>query len=214
MKKVFPYYKLEASIRYGDKPWPEYPHVYLANMDLSDDSIHAFTRRYGPLFAEYEPTYPLPKTHEQAKKAVIRTGQKLMSLDQVFRVQLLLRESWRNSPDYLKAIAGHDPDQDAFIYRPMQPVISVTDTGIELLAPDAWTFARLAFLTDHAAGKTQICGNPDCKPPHGNRYFVQSKQGQMYCSHKCAVLVNVRRFRLEEKKPKIKTRSTPKRHKR
>ena len=175
MKKVFPYYELSASVRYGDKPWPEYPHVHLANLKISDDGIDAFTRVYGRLFENYEPTWPLPKTTMQANNAVIgKAGQRpMMAIDMVAGVQRALRKAWANSSDWLKAIAGHDPDQDAFIYAPMQPKLSVTDTGIELIAPDVWTFSRLAFLWDHAAGKTKICANPDCITP----YFVQSKQG-------------------------------------
>jgi hypothetical protein len=215
MKRIFPYYDLTATIRYGDKPWPEYPHVELANMDLSDDSIHAFTKRYGPLFADYEFTSPLPRTDFQlSQRGNTESGKKWMDMRMVSNAQKTLREAWRNSPEYLKAIAGHDPEQDAFLYAPMQPVIAMTDTGIELIAPDIWTFIRLAFLRDHAAGDTQICANPNCKFPHGTPYFLQSKRGQLFCRHRCAVFANVRRFReLQKTKPKTKPRSTPKRHK-
>lgn len=215
MKKVFPYYELTASIRFGDKAWPEYPHVYLANMEMSEDSIHAFLRLYGRLFEEREPVSPLPKTDAAVWSPVIRKGQKEpMSIQAVAAAQRVLRGAWRNEPDWFAAIAGHDPEQDAFIYKPMQPELSVTDTGIELITPDVWTFARLGFLRDHALGKTKICANPDCTSPHGTMYFLQAKQGQMFCCHRCAVRVNVRRFRKEsETKPQTKTRST-KRHQR
>jgi hypothetical protein len=216
MTRVFPYYDLTATIRYVGGPWPEYPHVELANMELSDDSIHAFTRRYGPLFAKFEPAWPLPRTDTQIReRGNTKSGRKWMDMRMVTNAQHTLRQAWRNSPEYLKAIAGHDPEQDAFLYAPMQPLISVTDTGIELIAPDVWTFVRLAFLRDHALSKTQICANPNCKLPHGTPYFLQNKGGQMFCRHRCAVLVNVRRFRaLQETKLKTKSRSTSKRHKR
>ena len=154
MKRVFPYYELTASIRFGDKAWPEYPHVYLANMEMSEDSIHAFLRLYGRLFEEREPVSPLPKTDAAVWSPVIRKGQKEpMSIQAVAAAQRVLRGAWRNEPDWFAAIAGHDPEQDAFIYKPMQPELSVTDTGIELITPDVWTFARLGFLRDHALVK-------------------------------------------------------------
>lgn len=37
----------------------------------------------------------------------------------------------------------------------------------------------------------RMCENPDCPTP----YFLEARKGQKYCSHKCAVLINVRRFR-------------------
>lgn len=40
----------------------------------------------------------------------------------------------------------------------------------------------------------KICANPDCPHP----YFLQKRKGQIYCSHPCAVLINVRRFRERE----------------
>ena len=134
-----------------------------------------------------------------------------MDLLMVRGVQKALRGAWTADPEYLRAIAGHDPEQNELIYGAMNPVISVTDTGIELIAPDVWTFARLAFLYDHAAGRNAICANPDCtKNPQGTKYFVRTKQGQKFCCHRCAVLVNVRRFREENSETKVKVRSAKK----
>jgi hypothetical protein len=213
MKKLFPYYFLNATIRCGDKPWPEYPHVYLANMQLTQDAIVAFTRIFGRLFEQYEPLQPPPKTHIQQVQdaAAGRHEREVMDLRMVRGAQAALRGAWIGNPEYLKAIAGHDPEQNELIYGAMKPVISVTDTGIELIASDVWTFARLAFLYDYASGKNAICANPDCtKNPQGTSYFVRTKHGQKFCCHRCAVLVNVRSFR-KNPKNKVKVQSTEKR---
>ena len=47
------------------------------------------------------------------------------------QIQEVLRGAWRDDPDCLAALAGHDETQDAILYLPMTPKISVSDTGID-----------------------------------------------------------------------------------
>ena len=73
--------------------------------------------------------------------------------------------------------------------------------GIDIAVVDLWNLTRLLFLRDYSAGRTRVCSNPDCSSP----YFLQQRRGQKYCTHKCAVLMNVRRFR--EREAKVKSQS-------
>jgi predicted RNA-binding Zn ribbon-like protein len=66
-----------------------------------------------------------------------------------------------------------------------------------------WTVVRVAFLMDYKIGRIKVCGNPDCVTP----YFVESRKGQEFCSHKCAVLINVRRFRERQSKAEARGRT-------
>jgi PAS domain-containing protein len=62
---------------------------------------------------------------------------------------------------------------------------------------------RSLFLRDCGAKKTRVCVNPDCPAP----YFLQTRKGQKFCTHRCAVLVNVRRFRAGLAAGRVKRKS-------
>jgi hypothetical protein len=80
--------------------------------------------------------------------------------------------------------------------------IDVNPRGVEIAVHDLWDLARLLFLRDFAAGRTKVCANEDC----GSRYFLEQRKGQKFCSHNCAVLINVRRFRSRQVKAQEKKR--------
>ena len=175
---------MEATLRFGNKPWPELPHVYLANMDATAD-VRAFTKIYGQLCWGGE---------------LAPDG----NVDFVRNAQKMLRKAWANDSTALRKIAEGEPQRphgykiDLGLNMPAYTNdtherfhLSITENGLEIEAEDVWSFAQLAFLRDHRLGKTHICANPECKTP----YFLQSKKGQIYCSHRCAVAMNVRRFR-------------------
>ena len=177
---------MEATLRFGTKPWPELPHVYLANMDVAD--IRAFTKIYGQLC----------------------WGDELApdrNADFVKEAQKVLRKAWANDAAALRKIAEGEPQRphgykiDLGLNMPGYTTdtherfhLCITENGLEIEAEDVWSFAQLAFLRDHALGKTLICANPKCETP----YFLQRKRGQIFCSHRCAVAMNVRRFREEK----------------
>jgi len=94
--------------------------------------------------------------------------------------QSLLRRAWKGERRAIDDIA-----------RKVVARINVNPTGVEIAVDDPWNFASLLFLLDHAVGITKVCTNPDCSSP----YFLQQRRGQKFCTHKCAVLINVRRFR-------------------
>jgi hypothetical protein len=107
------------------------------------------------------------------------------------RFQELLRRAWKGEE---KAIRRMETKLAARV--------DVSASGIDIAVIDLWNLVRLLFLRDYRAGRTKMCANPDCSSP----YFLQQRQGQRYCTHKCAVLVNVRRFREREAKVKSQTK--------
>lgn len=188
MKRIFPYYDLETTLRYGSKPWTELPHVYLANMDIPAD-IRAFTKIYGQLCRDGE---FMPDGNAAFMRAV----------------QEVLRKAWANDPTALRKIAKGEPERPGGYQIDAEEMkwtvvnhserfhLKVTETGLEIEADDLWAFTQLAFLRDYNLEKTKICANQQCETP----YFLQSKRGQIFCSHRCAVAMNVRRFREAKQK--------------
>jgi hypothetical protein len=94
--------------------------------------------------------------------------------------QELLRKAWSGESAAIKTLA-----------KDIEARLDVGPTGVDVAVLELWNLTRLLFLRDHAARKTKVCQNPDCLSP----YFLQRRKGQKFCSHKCAVLMNVRRFR-------------------
>jgi hypothetical protein len=61
-----------------------------------------------------------------------------------------------------------------------------------------WSYLCYLFLVDYAEKRIGVCDRKDCPTP----YFIRQRRGQRYCSHDCAVLENVRRFRAGKKTSK------------
>jgi hypothetical protein len=214
MKRIFPYYDLEATLRCGDKPWPEWPHVYLANIKGPED-FRSFTKKFGgELFRWRVSKWPMPKRADTSpaasdwvrSPAIDEPTQTtyLLAEDELKQAGELLRSAWQGDVIALEVIAGKSRDDRLLpvVRAGIKADLVITEGGgIEIVAQDLWSFARLAFLRDYALGNTQICNNPDC---NRTPYFLQSKKGQKFCEHRCAVLANVRRFRNGESKPKHK----------
>ncbi len=163
--------------------WKEPPHVFLANLPLDKETglldlkaLAKFTRTYGVLFA-----------HQFRR-------QRMIDPVKIQGLQELLQRAWRGQLEGLDKIEMEN----------IAPEIefSATRDGIELRVSDLWTLIRILFLRDYAAGRAQVCAITDCpRTP----YFLRSRKGQMFCSHPCAVLANVRRFREEQRKAQAKS---------
>jgi hypothetical protein len=110
----------------------------------------------------------------------IRTGEDVTRIKQIAPMQTLLKQAWSGDSGAIKAIA-----------KDVTARLDVSAKGIDIAVVDLWSLVRLLFLRDYWEGKTKVCANPDC----ASRYFLEQRKGQQYCSHKCAVLMNVRRFR-------------------
>jgi hypothetical protein len=200
MKRVFGYYELPgAAIRYGgEKLWPQFPHVYFANMNPTE-GMGAFKRIYGPLLAS--PVQP--------------------SGDAIVAAQEMLRKAWRGDEHSLhEVIEGSDsvwesPSEIQRISSAGEPIniifsgysrledpprfeTKINAQGMTIHAKDVWSFMRLAFMCDYTTEKTKVCANPDCETP----FFLQSRKGQLFCSHYCASGTNVRRWRSKQEQTK------------
>ena len=222
MQELFSYYAIHGALRYYDKnitkSWPEPVHQYFINLNLTSKSLDAFTKRFGLLF--WMPDAFFPEAKEQPAEA-LRDEESRGALQPSYlgnpalwnlyyefaqKQQRVLREAWKGERDALSEIApGNigppeldlDDDEDVgFIMGRVRLQIDIGPNGIDLRAMDLWSYIRFAFLFDYQKGKTKICANQDCSTP----YFLEARRGQQYCSHECAVLINVRRFRARAKK--------------
>jgi hypothetical protein len=118
-------------------------------------------------------------------------GRLCTRVTQVKPFRGVLQRAWRGEPGALTKMA-----------KDVTARVDVRATGIDIAVVDLWNLIRLLFLRDHEAGRTKVCSNPDCHSP----YFLQQRRGQRYCTHKCAVLMNVRRFRKRQAKAKSQTK--------
>ncbi len=74
------------------------------------------------------------------------------------------------------------------------PALIAQPTGMVIAVTDPWTLVQVLFAQDWKEERIRKCANPDCSAP----YFRAVRQGQKFCSQKCAVLINVREFRKRE----------------
>jgi CGNR zinc finger len=210
------YYATMAVIRYYgpgvERKWPDPPHVAFANLPLDDTSLKMFTQRYGPL-------YPPPKRSRAEEILISESNDPFGTAFALFRLftpdlgrakemQELLRRAWRRERSAIVELE-HDLMQKGL--RPWfgvtEKVLGLKDApsdALTLWADDIWTVVRIAFLMDCKSDRAKICANPDCPTP----WFVESRKGQEFCSHKCAVLINVRRFRQRQAKTQVRRRVT------
>ena len=115
-----------------------------------------------------------------AANADAETGEIFTQIKQIAPMQRLLQRAWTGDAGAIKAIA-----------KDVKVRLDVSAQGIDIAVVELWNLVRLLFLRDYWDGRTKVCANPDCS----SRYFLEQRKGQQYCSHKCAVLMNVRRFR-------------------
>jgi hypothetical protein len=76
-----------------------------------------------------------------------------------------------------------------------QPIVTSDAT---IATHDLWRFICFLFWMDFNEGRTAVCRNRECPAP----YFLRSRKDKQFCSHACAVAVNVRRFREREAEKK------------
>jgi hypothetical protein len=100
-------------------------------------------------------------------------------------MQEILQKAWMGDEKALKTIETN-----------VEARLMLRSERIEIITEDLWSFACVLFLRDFSAGKTGVCANPDCP----TRFFLLRRKRQKFCEHKCAVLMNVRRFRDRQRK--------------
>lgn len=154
--------------------WKDPPHVALANLHLEDlAAVCKFTRDYGFVT-------------EKPREGTFRYP---VSLPELRRRQELVRDAW---------LGGEKAKLLAEELELPNPHLSlhIGDKQSELAVNHLWTLIEILVLRDVAAKNTRICASSDCPA----RFFLPVRRGQKFCSHNCAILVNVRRFRQRQKK--------------
>lgn len=148
--------------------WKDSPHVALANLRDDPQAALRFTRTYGVLSPRY------------------KDDPMSFPLRDVFRYRDDLRAAWegRNKMFFwwLESYAG------------LPAVLRARRSGLEMVITELRTLVHLMFSRDYWDGRVKKCASPDCPAP----YFLAVRRGQKFCSHECAVLINVRRFRERE----------------
>lgn len=172
--------------------WPDPPHVALANLGYqasrqfevaSDTEVRLFTERYGPLGTTTD------DMAEPEEPFYIELG--------TFRYyQKALREAWEKrdarpfiDPENLKAGLGFD-------WLPVD--WKVRGGRLEIRPASCRAYIGILLARDIATGCAKVCQNRDCPAP----YFVAERRDAKYCSHRCAVAVNVKKFRQRQKRRK------------
>ena len=200
--------------------WIDRPHLELVNLpvvsmgnwrQVESKAMQTFTEKYGvlrgtfPQEIEKNLNLPVKPSFGYPQIIPVRTDYRVdhpewakelpeprfyINSGEFSEAQSLLRQAWAGDGNAVKQI-----HKEAVTPGPYYPVAleiqpSVERGVVELQTRDLWNFICLLFLLDCAQGKTKICRNRDCSAP----YFIQTRKDQQYCSHKCAVLINVRRF--------------------
>jgi hypothetical protein len=149
--------------------WKEPPHVVFANLQID-------RRDLGPV---------VKFTREYGQVVGTQDGGVYrVHLRAVAEFQSLVRRAWQGDADDLQTILRSSDVR--FSIGPKEKELSI-GTLPSLIA--AFT------LQDCSQAKLGECANPECPAP----FFLKVRRGQNFCSHRCAVLINVRRFREREK---------------
>jgi CGNR zinc finger len=162
--------------------WKEPPHVALANLRTDDlGAFAAFTRRYGVIAWE----------RHDAGNLGFSSGT--VSASRALQFRDALRNAWKGELDTHELMWGKSETKN-----PDVPLarLEAHPGGLSVYVQELWALTRLMFLRDWFDGRTKVCASPDCPAP----YFLAVRKGQRFCSQRCAVLVNVRRFRERQAK--------------
>ena|SRR5215469_12636544 len=159
--------------------WKEPPHVVFANLRLDTGDLGPalkFTRDYG---------YISGRVHGDRYR---------VDLSELKVRQQLVHDAWGPGGEIDLAVDLMIPNRRLSLH------IGAKES--EIAVDSLWTLIEILVLRDLAAENTNLCANPDCPAP----YFLTTRKGQKFCTHKCAVLINVRRFR--QRKAREKPRSS------
>ena len=185
-----------APSKVDPEQWSDPPHVYLANLEFNSTAeALLFTKRYGLLTDDEDCT-------DKAECFYMKNGNfscDLVEFTSALQLsQLKLRAAWFGGEQQVAALRSHPFFETFSSDIPENLPIKIHSQGnkIEAVTPDLWTFICILFTRDHAEGRLKICANPGCSAAP---YFVANRRGQSYCRHKCAVLINIHRFRQRQR---------------
>lgn len=175
--------------------WTDPPHVALANLGynpnlgggLADQkAMAAFIKRYGALGVS-------PEEVGEAGDPV------WLSLETFHLTQERLRAAWRKrdhrlfvDPDRLKGATGYE--------HVLRLNWEMRDGELVMRLASWYDYVAILLARDVAERRARVCGNPNCVAP----FFVANRTDTMYCSHPCAVVVNVHRFRRRQQRRRRK----------
>jgi CGNR zinc finger len=120
------------------------------------------------------------------------SGVFFVSPDDLRRFQGNLREAWKGNENVLAQMSVD-----------LKASLRFKPSGPEIVIDDLWNLIRMMFLQDHFSGRARVCANPECE----TRFFLAIRKSQRFCSPRCTVLINVRRFREREATLRAKKKS-------
>jgi hypothetical protein len=187
------------------KLWADVPHVAFANLGYdpqrragvaTDDQIRMFTTQYGPLGAG---------GNEEA--ATVPQEPFWLSLANFRFLQVQLREAWTKRD----ASQFTDPANLAMGHELLPMSLKVKGGILEMQPASLYAYMGILLARDIAEGCARVCQNRNCHTP----FFIAKRSDQLYCSHPCAVAINVEKFRQRQvRKRSKKNEREPKRPKR
>jgi hypothetical protein len=168
---------LRASLRYYSPEkaeaqrfrWRQQPHIFFANLKIDWESLLLFDKTFGGLLNEHWRLMPTQKHEIAITEADVQLAQQM---------QGLLRGAWRGDQTAIELLqfgATHYAEQQA--YGPIQIKPVPTSHGVDIYAPDLWTYVRVAFLNDQS--RARVCENPDCAAP----YFLAKRKDARLCGN-------------------------------
>jgi hypothetical protein len=178
--------------------WPDRPHAYFANLQLNWGSLLKFDKTFGPLLREHLRLAPeMAAILEKAPNLTDVERNRWATSQQKFEIaicdpgdvqlasgmQQLLRDAWKGKKGAVQILEyGGDLTAQQGPHGPPRLKAAPSPKGIDIYAEDLWNYIRVAFLSDHAAGRTRVCANPDCGAP----YFLAKRKDQRICANdKC-----------------------------
>lgn len=158
--------------------WKDEPHIALANLRDDPKAVLRFTRTYG----------------------VLSWGKgKTISVRGVLNYRDFLRRAWEGD--------GEQNWTGPYNFFGMPSVKDIwliaQPTGMIITVSALWPLIQFLFSRDWSEKRIRKCENPDCPAP----YFRAVRKGQRFCSQRCGVLINVRRFRERAAKTEKRNRT-------
>jgi hypothetical protein len=177
--------------RVRTKDWKKVPPtVALANLGTSPQAVASFVRKYGTLtITDYTAMIVTDSGNKQSDGELLEAeagANAYVNSGVVNAAQNILCLAWRGDRVALGKIEEGASQTSLRVIPSL-----VRDPEMVLEATDLWQFICCTFAIDYIEGRTSVCANADCSTP----YYVKKRKDQQYCSHRCAVAVNVQRFR-------------------
>jgi hypothetical protein len=197
---------LDLSKNVDTTRWSTPPHLALANLPtyrkgssdmrpvsdggLDPKAAEAFIRRYGPVYTDDDVWLDDKR---------FPAGYFKETVDAIHGAQYLLRKAWSGNSEVIGEHFSDGTLSESFkvvSFEILQNYAARRSSEVLLETEVLWEYIRYLFLTDYSEKRLSVCEREDCPTP----YFVQQRKGQRYCSHDCAVVENVRRFRTKARK--------------